>query len=340
MSIQSDDNTGLSDDSAIEQLTATLIPVPKKPANAAAEDDEDTSEDDEDEEDGEAPSALEDEEEDDDGTDEDADEDEDEEGEEEEEEEEEEEAPGAPAPEPSDDAVVKVVVDGQETEVTIGSLKRLAGQEASLTRKSQEAELVGGRAAMLLQGALNSVLEELEPYKDTDWELLRNEMEPEEFRWHRENFTKNQKRFSQLMDAGKNFEQLVEARQANIIREQAAEARKELEADIPGWNDQLYAEVMQFGIDQGLDEADVRKIANAKVFKLLHMAMQYKKGEQVVTKKINQSPTRVKKSSGREAIADAPSKNLKALEKKLQTGRATDDDAVALLLGRWNVKSR
>ncbi|API58514.1 hypothetical protein BSL82_03665 [Tardibacter chloracetimidivorans] len=199
---------------------------------------------------------------------------------------------------------------------------------------------MGGRAAMLIQGALDSVLEELEPYKDTDWEVLRNDLDPEEFKWHRENFTKNQKRFSKLMEAGKNFEQIVEARQANIIREQAAEARKELEADIPGWNDQVYAEVMQFGIEQGLDEADVRRIANAKVFKLLHMAMQYKKGEKVVTKKINQTPTRVKKSSGREAIADAPSKNLKALEKKLQTGRATDDDAVALLLGRWNVKSR
>src|SRR3546814_13952670 len=72
-----------------------------------------------------------------------------------------------------DDAVVKVVVDGEETEVTVGSLKRLAGQEAALTRKSQEVEVVGGRAALMIQGAIEVVLEELAPYKDIDWLTLQ-----------------------------------------------------------------------------------------------------------------------------------------------------------------------
>src|SRR3546814_256559 len=101
----------------------------------------------------------------------------------------------APKAVPEDDAVVKVVVDGEETEVTVGSLKRLAGQEAALTRKSQEVEVVGGRAALMIQGAIEVVLEELAPYKDIDWLTLRDKMEPDEFEWHRDNFNKHQKRY-------------------------------------------------------------------------------------------------------------------------------------------------
>src|SRR3546814_20739928 len=67
----------------------------------------------------------------------------------------------APKAVPEDDAVVKVVVDGEEKEVTVGSLKRLAGQEAALTRKSQEVEVGGGRAALMIQGAIEVVLGEI-----------------------------------------------------------------------------------------------------------------------------------------------------------------------------------
>src|SRR3546814_20790490 len=47
----------------------------------------------------------------------------------------------APKAVPEDDAVVKVVVDGEETEVTVGSIKRLEGQKAALTRQSKEVEV-------------------------------------------------------------------------------------------------------------------------------------------------------------------------------------------------------
>src|SRR3546814_4626527 len=113
-----------------------------------------------------------------------------------------------------DDAVVKVVVDGEETEGTVGSLKRLAGQEAALTRKSQEVEVVGGRAALMIQGAIEVVLEELAPYKDIDWLTLRDKMEPDEFEWHRDNFNKHQKRYQKLVGDAQNFEQIIEARQS------------------------------------------------------------------------------------------------------------------------------
>src|SRR3546814_12974541 len=97
---------------------------------------------------------------------------------------------------------------------------------------------------------------------------------------------------------------------------------------------------MAYGIAEGLDEADVRRIANPKVIKLLRKAMLYDKGEKVVTKKVNQTPTRVKKTGGREALETVPSNRLQNLEKTLQSGRATDDDAIALLTWLWGAKSR
>src|SRR3546814_10286082 len=84
----------------------------------------------------------------------------------------------------------------------------------------------------MIQGAIEVVLEELAPYKDIDWLTLRDKMEPDEFEWHRDNFNKHQKRYQKLVGDAQNFEQIIEARQSAITREQAAEAAKELKAEI------------------------------------------------------------------------------------------------------------
>ena len=247
-------------------------------------------------------------------------------------------APAAVEP-PADDAVVKITVNGEETEVTVGSLKRLAGQEATLTRKSQEADQVGGRAAMLIQGALDTIIEDLEPYNGFDWVLAGQEMEPEEFKWHRENYTRSEGRYNALVKQAGEFEQIVAGRKKAAFAEQAAEATAELQADIPGWSEALYGEIMQYGIDAGLDPDDVASIANAKVIKVLHKAMLADRASTAVAKKVNLTPARVKKPSGSDEQAGAVSSRAqRKLEQKLATGRATDDDAVALLMGRWKAK--
>jgi hypothetical protein len=54
-----------------------------------------------------------------------------------------------PTVEIKDDHKFKVTVDGEEREFTLGSLKRLAGQEASLTRKSQEVATAASKWTLL-----------------------------------------------------------------------------------------------------------------------------------------------------------------------------------------------
>jgi len=330
MTIQTDViDTGSSDESAVAALLAQM--GASKTSNRAEAD-----EDPDDEEiDGEvAPEDDEENEDPDDDDNEDGDENEDEEGEEE---------PAPAAPEISDDTVLSVVVDGEAQEFTVGSLKRLAGQEASLTRKSQEADIVGQRAAVTLQGALEAVIEDLQPYEGVDWVLEGQRMDPEEFAWHREQYTRLADRYSKIMGSAQSLEQTISARKAATIQAEAVEAVKVLSdptTGIPGWSDEVYDSILSFAVEAGLPENEVAEITNPNVIKIINDARLYRAAQKAAGTKVNLTPKRLRKSSGSETPGFAPERQQAALEKKLRAGVATDADAQAALMGRWGVKPR
>lgn len=324
----------MSDDAAIAALMTSMTPA-SKAAKAAPE-----PEDDDEDEDVPEIADADDQDDADEGEDDDTEEGDDDDAEEGEEGEEgDEAAAAAAAPEITDDHVLKVKVNGEEQEFTVGNLKRLAGQEASLTRKSQEAELVGSRAALMIQSAVEAALQDMEPYKDVDWLSASRNMDPEEFDWHRENFRKAEGRYNDLIGKAEQFEQVVEGRRNAARQEQAAEALTILqdpEKGIPGWNDELYGEIMQFGIEQGLDADDVAQITSAPVLKLLHMAMSFQKGKAAVAAKVPATPAKVRKGSSSIPLADARQATQMKLEKKVKAGGSlSEDDAMAVLQGRW-----
>lgn len=308
----------MSDFDAVAALTASLQGK-SPPADEADDDDSDDEDDDSDNSDQDEADTSEEE-----GDENDAD---DEEGDENNE-------TATPAP-VTDDTVVKVQVDGQETEVTVGSLKRLAGQEASLTKKSQEADLVGGRAATALQGALESILEDLAPYKDVDWVLEGRRMEPEEFEWHRETYNRLTKRYERVMGAARDFETTYGARRTTRDAEAAQAARVEL-GDT--WTDAVDTEVRKFAVSRGLPEAEVQGITSPVVLKLIKDAMDHTKAAAVAAEKVKASPKAVRKSSGREPITPSAEKSQRAFAKKAATGAVSEADAVAALMGRWGVQ--
>jgi hypothetical protein len=174
-------------------------------------------------------------------------------------------------------------------------------------------------------------------------------MEDDEFEWHRENYTRLQGRYEKLVGNAQEFDRTVTARKQGQKREQVAETLKVLsdpEKGIPGWNDEVYSGILEYGVSEGLEQDDVSQITNASVIKLLYKAQQYDKLQaekaqkrQVVAEKIAAAPNRLRKSSGR----PAPSGNTKQqrqLEAKLASGRASDTDAMAALMGRWGVRER
>lgn len=329
MTIQTDViDTGPSDDDAVAALVAKM--APSKNQDRAPEPEEDDEEDDDHEIDDEEASDDDQDDQDDDGSDSEDDE------------EEQDDKPAA-STEIADDAVVSVVVNGEAQEITIGSLKRLAGQEASLTRKSQEADLVGQRAAVTLQGALEAVVEDLRPYEGVDWVLEGQRMDPEEFAWHREQYTRLSERYNRIIGNAQALEQTISARKAQSIQAEAVEAVKVLSdptTGIPGWSDELYDDILAFAVEAGLPEDEVAEITNPQVIKIINDARLYRAAQKAGGTKLNLTPKRIRKGSGEEAPVATSERRQAALEKKIKSGTASDDDAVAALLGRWSVKRR
>lgn len=335
----------MSDSDAVAALVAAMAP-PKgsKTPNAAEDDDEDAGdrEDEEDEESEEADEELSG-----DGANE-----EDEEPSEDEEEGDDEgndsdekgDKPGdeasRAAKDISDDAVVKVSVDGQDIEFTVGNLKRLAGQEASLTRKSQEADLVGGRAAAALESALTSILEDLAPYQELDWVLEGRRMDDEEFTWHRENYTRLQRRYESVIGAAQAFQQAAGERHNNANAEALATMKADMVKAVPTFDDKLYGDIKSFAVASGLNAEGVEGITSAPLLKLLHKAMLYDKGSKAAAEKVSTAPKKVRGSGGREAMTSPNTKEQRVLQKKIASGAMSEDDAVKALLGRWGANGQ
>ena len=88
----------------------------------------------------------------------------------------------------SDDTVVELQVDGETKQASLKDLKRLYGQEASLTRKSQEtaaqrkeANEALERADASLQAMLTRAQERYQPYEEVDMLVASRQMNPDDF---------------------------------------------------------------------------------------------------------------------------------------------------------------
>lgn len=241
--------------------------------------------------------------------------------------------PAAPTA-PADDAQVTVEIGGEQKTFTVAQLKEFASQGAEVTQRFQEADAVGGRAAAALQAALEVAQEDLAPYADVDWLVLQNQLSPEEFAWHRENAQKADAKYRKVLEKAQGFQQAAEQRQTAEQGRRAQEAVKVLQKDIPGWSEQLYGDILDYGASQGLDQGDLSRITDPGVIKVLHQALLYSKGQKAAAKKVAAAPTKVLKPGTRDV---PPEKALaaKKAERRLAQGSGSDDDAVAVLMGRW-----
>jgi hypothetical protein len=244
------------------------------------------------------------------------------------------------------DAYVKIKVDGEERTVSVRDLKRLYGQEASLTRKSQEvskqrkqAEELGATYVAGLTGLLQRATQKAAPYKQIDFLAAAQQLKPEDLNTLRQEAQTAFEEERYLAEELNTFmENLKQSRQAQLI-EKGREAVKELQRDIPGWNEKVYNDVRHFAISSGLDADIVDNLVDAAAIKLIHKAMLFDKGKSgVVTKKKNNAPKKVIKTSKsttastKDLIGDK-TKAKKAL-KQLELSGSTDDAAEAFL-ARW-----
>ena len=104
----------------------------------------------------------------------------------------------------------------------------------------------------------------------------------------------------------------------------AGECVQELKSDIPGWNDALYNNLMDYAIENGAKEDEIVKCVDPSIFKMLHKARQFDSGKAVVKARVRKatgSPKKVVKSGGR---TKAPNKNM-AIIKKIDAGEFDSD---------------
>lgn len=245
-----------------------------------------------------------------------------------------------------DEAVVKVAVDGQELEVSVKDLKRLAGQEASLTRKSmelaarrKEAEEIGTYHAQGLARLVQMAEEEYAPYANIDFNIAAKDLSTEEYTALREEAMAKYQKYQFLTQELTQHTHKQQQQQATLMQQQAEATIQELsnpETGIKGWGPKLYEEIGQYAISKGMRPETFANILDAPSLRILHDAYRLDKARNVATKKKAAAPQNVLKSSASpDAGRFSGDKSKSALSKLRQTG--SRDDAVTALLSRWGV---
>lgn len=212
-----------------------------------------------------------------------------------------------------DDTVyTKVKVGDEEHEVSIKDLKRLYGQEASLTRKSQEVaeerKAIDAKRAENIAAfdvMLKRATERADQYRALPWtQLMKDPNVPaDQLQALQAEATKALEDETFLQRDMGNFMQKVHQEQAAARRTASQECLKainnpESPMHIKGWNDALYNDLRTFGTTMGIPADTVNDITDPGAIKILHMAMQFHRGaSKVVVTKKNKTPTKIVKNT-------------------------------------------
>lgn len=244
------------------------------------------------------------------------------------------------------EAYVKVKVDGEERTVSVRDLKRLYGQEASLTRKSQEvstkrkeAEELGAKYVAGLTGLLQRASEKANPYKQIDFLSAAQQLKPEELNALRSEAQQAFEEERYLAEELNTFMANLQAQRQYALVEKGREAVKELKRDIPGFNEKVYNDIRHYAISSGIEVDVVDNLVDAAALKIIHKAMLHDKGKVGVTttkqKKGGKKVIKTTKSSG-STTKDLIGNKTKATSalKRLQNTGSTEDAAEAFL-ARW-----
>jgi hypothetical protein len=245
-----------------------------------------------------------------------------------------------------DDAEVTYSVDGVEHKVSVKELKRLAGQEAALTRKSQEvaAEKKSVTETRNMQlTALNTLVQRAEaeyaPYADIDYLVASKEMSTEDFAavrsaakaaWDNLNFL-TQELGGVTQQAEHDAEQDFIARSQETIK-----VLSDPVTGIKGWGQQMYNDIREYAIKGGMNEGVVNRITDPVALKMIHKAMAYDNIKKVATKKVAQAPKTVLSSSGNSQTS-ATAKQSSSTKSAMAQLRAKGDreSAANAFLSRW-----
>ena len=240
-----------------------------------------------------------------------------------------------------DNAVVKVKVDDEELEVSVKDLKRLYGQEAALTKKSQqvaakrkEVEQESMKTAAILDKLYNKAAEKWKPYSEIDMLVASKQLDADQFAALRAEAQAAYEEFRFVSEEANAFIQEAQAKQQATMKEQAAEAVKVLKERIPTWSNQTYDAIREYAINRGMSADIVNNLVDPIAIELIHKARMYDESKKIAVKKKVNTPKKVVKTT-------APSKDLAGDAKKQAVANRFKasgdlDDAAEFFLNRWS----
>ncbi len=244
---------------------------------------------------------------------------------------------------------VKIKVGEEEKEVAVKDLKRLFGQEAALTNKSQEvanarkaAEADAQKYATSLNVLLKRASEKAEPYRNIDWLAVSKDtsisqeaasallaeaqraLDDEAFLGQSLNTFMNE------VNAKKSADRVESAKACVKALTTAPTDTAPNATYIKDWNPKTYEDVRAFGVEMGIPQDAVNTLTDPVAIKIMHMAMLFKKGaSKVVTTTVNKTPKKIVKTSSSPAartskVSADTDKAFKALKRSGSVDAAGD----------------
>jgi hypothetical protein len=245
-----------------------------------------------------------------------------------------------------DNVKVKIKVGDEELTASVKDLKRLYGQEASLTKKSQEISQkrkeVEDQSSLHLTGLqklYERAVDRYKPYSEIDMLVASKQMDAEELSILRQEAAKAYEDVRFLETELRQSTTAVEQAKAKALQEQAQEALKVLqdpEKGIKGWSPEVAESIRQYALQNGMADSVVNKLVDPVIIKALYKAMQFDKSKTVATVKKSKAPTKVLKSKTSSEGGFKSADTDKAISSLRKSG--SRDDAANAFLSRWKVK--
>lgn len=249
----------------------------------------------------------------------------------------------------SDDQIVDIAVNGESKQVSVKDLKRLYGQEASLTKKSQDlatqrkqSEEQLAQTQMSYQKLLERAEARYKPYADIDMLVASREMDAETFSQLRQDAKQAEDDLKFLQEESGQLVSQAQQQHQQATREAAADCVKVLQEQLPDWGNELYSDIRDYAVKSGLPKDQVDQYTDPQVIMLINKARLYDQSKESANSK--KAKAKLKKSkSGKKVLSSKkapPSKKTiqKAKQQKqmdsLSSAKDLDDIADALM-SRW-----
>ena len=241
-----------------------------------------------------------------------------------------------------DESLVEIKVDDEVLKVSVKDLKRLYGQEASLTKKSQqvaakrkEMEQESLKTAAILDKMYKKAEERWKPYSEVDMLLASKQLDTEQFAALRAEAQAAYEDFRFVSEEADSFLKQSQSQQQQKLKEAAVDAVKVLKENIPNWNTNLYDSIREYAVNHGMPQEMVNSLVDPVAIQIIHKARLYDEGKKIATKKKDLSPKKMLKTT---KASDPKAMNPNKMAESAQRLKASGDldDAAELFLSRWS----